>query len=232
MSEQERIELILKLESRIRDLELENEELQISEGLFRLFAENTPDMVYSFDPITYRFFYISPSFQAKTGYDIREVLADPLTFIPKILYPEDVGRMFNEYRACMQSPPEKAQEPFEYRLKCRDDNVIWINELRFLQYTPEGRVVRMNGIARDITERKRADREREKLVNELQEALSKVKTLSGFLPICSNCKKIRDDSGYWQQVESYIRDHSEAEFSHGICPECARKLYPGIFDDE
>jgi len=64
-----------------------------------------------------------------------------------------------------------------------------------------------------------------KTVETLQDALKKVKLLSGFLPICASCKKIRDDKGYWNQIESYIRDHSEADFSHGICPECARKLY-------
>jgi len=69
-------------------------------------------------------------------------------------------------------------------------------------------------------------KERERLIAKLREALSKVKLLSGFLPICASCKKIRDDKGYWQQIEAYIRDHSEAEFSHGICPECAKQLYP------
>jgi sensor domain CHASE-containing protein len=68
-------------------------------------------------------------------------------------------------------------------------------------------------------------KEREKLIAELQEALSRVKVLSGMLPICSSCKKIRDDKGYWNQIESYIRAHSDAEFSHGICPECTKKLY-------
>jgi AmiR/NasT family two-component response regulator len=61
---------------------------------------------------------------------------------------------------------------------------------------------------------------------ELQDALAQVKILSGLLPICASCKKIRDDEGYWHQVEVYIRDHSEARFSHGICPDCARALYP------
>lgn len=63
---------------------------------------------------------------------------------------------------------------------------------------------------------------------ELRSALAKVKKLSGFLPICAHCKKIRDDAGYWKQIEEFIRDHTEAEFSHGICPECASKLYPDI----
>ena len=63
----------------------------------------------------------------------------------------------------------------------------------------------------------------------VEEALAKVKKLSGLLPICSHCKKIRDDKGYWNQIEAYIRDHSEADFSHSICPECAKKLYPEFY---
>ncbi|KAF0143307.1 MAG: methylase of chemotaxis methyl-accepting protein [Nitrospirae bacterium] len=75
----------------------------------------------------------------------------------------------------------------------------------------------------DITERKKSEEEREKLILELKEALAKVKQLSGLLPICASCKKIRDDKGYWNQIEVYIKKHSEAEFTHGLCPECAKK---------
>lgn len=67
---------------------------------------------------------------------------------------------------------------------------------------------------------------------ELQAALAQVKTLRGLLPICANCKKIRNDEGYWQDVAVYIQAHSEAEFTHGICPECARKLYPEFYNDD
>lgn len=73
------------------------------------------------------------------------------------------------------------------------------------------------------------EKERENLILELTEALSEVKKLSGMLPICASCKKIRDDKGYWNQIESYIGDHSEAEFSHGICPDCAKTLYPEFY---
>ena len=76
------------------------------------------------------------------------------------------------------------------------------------------------------------DQERERRVTELQEAVAHVKTLRGLIPICMNCKKIRDDEGYWHQLEVYIRDHSEAEFSHGMCSECARKMYPDYFGDK
>ena len=84
------------------------------------------------------------------------------------------------------------------------------------------------GLINEILEHKRMEEEREKLVAELQKALSDVKTLQGFIPICSYCKKIRDDEGYWNQIESYIRDRSNAEFSHSICPECAQKIFPDM----
>ncbi len=82
----------------------------------------------------------------------------------------------------------------------------------------------------DITERKRVEEERNRLISELQNAVSQIKTLSGLLPICASCKKIRDDKGYWQQIEHYVREHSNAEFTHSICPACARVLYPEIAD--
>ncbi len=81
----------------------------------------------------------------------------------------------------------------------------------------------------DITRRKQAEEERERLILDHMDALSKIKTLSGMLPICSSCKKIRDDEGYWTQIETYINEHSEAEFSHGLCPECASKIYPEYY---
>ena len=80
--------------------------------------------------------------------------------------------------------------------------------------------------AQVFIERKRALEDRERLILQLQKALTEVKQLSGLLPICASCKKIRDDKGYWNQIESYIRDHSGVEFSHGICPDCMKKLYP------
>jgi len=77
----------------------------------------------------------------------------------------------------------------------------------------------------------RMEQERQKLVGDLQEALARVKLLSGLLPICAGCKNIRDEEGYWHQVEAFIRDHSEADFSHSVCPRCARTLYPDYFGE-
>ncbi len=92
----------------------------------------------------------------------------------------------------------------------------------------DGKIRALAIFAKDITETKQAE---EKLLEErdkLQAALAKVKKLSGMLPICSSCKKIRDDKGYWNQIENYIRKHSDAQFSHGICPPCAEELYREI----
>ncbi len=87
-------------------------------------------------------------------------------------------------------------------------------------------------LRQEIAERRRAEQEREKLIEELQDALNSIKTLKGLIPICASCKKIRSDEGYWQQIEEYIRDHSDAEFSHGLCPDCARKLYPAYYPED
>jgi len=84
------------------------------------------------------------------------------------------------------------------------------------------------GLRKEITERIQAEEERNRLVLDLKKTLSEVKTLRGFLPICSHCKKIRDDNGYWKQIEAYIQEHSHAEFSHSICQECAKKYYPDM----
>ena len=81
-------------------------------------------------------------------------------------------------------------------------------------------------IRRRIRERDLAELERTKTIVQLQEALAQVKTLKGIVPICSHCKKIRDDAGYWQQVDSYVRQHTEAEFSHSLCPSCIEVVYP------
>jgi hypothetical protein len=85
------------------------------------------------------------------------------------------------------------------------------------------------GVARDITERKRAEEERERLVAELQAAQTEVRTLRGFLPICSYCKSIRDDENYWHAVDAYLSAHTNTKFSHGICPNCfARMVEPQL----
>lgn len=91
-----------------------------------------------------------------------------------------------------------------------------------------GRLIGYANFSRDVTDAIRFAEERDRLIERLQEAVGSVKTLSGLLPICSYCKKIRDDRGQWSQIETYIRKRSEAEFTHSICPECVRKELDGL----
>jgi hypothetical protein len=118
------------------------------------------------------------------------------------------------------------QKQIEQELKRHRDDLEGIVRERTYELETSNR--KLN---EEILERKKAEEEKAQLIDELQNALTEVKKLSGMLPICSSCKKIRDDRGYWTQIESYIKKHSEAEFSHSICPECAKKLYPTFYKD-
>ena len=115
----------------------------------------------------------------------------------------------------------------------RDGSTVWVRCRGVAIRDETGKPVRMLGAHTDLTQLKRTEEAlKQKTIileetnKKLKGALIQIKTLRGLLPICANCKKIRDDKGYWTQMESYISDHSEAEFSHSICPDCARKLYP------
>jgi PAS domain S-box-containing protein len=106
------------------------------------------------------------------------------------------------------------------------DQVIWFGTWLVPLLDDTGQVTAVMGVSRDVTNRKWLEEDKQKLLVKLQEALSQVKTLGGLIPICSACKKIRDDKGYWQQVEHYIQTHTDATFTHGVCPDCIPKLYP------
>ncbi|MBW1781922.1 MAG: hypothetical protein JRL30_14420 [Deltaproteobacteria bacterium] len=111
------------------------------------------------------------------------------------------------------------------RDKLNDQNVELMKKTASLR-------VANDRLGAEITERKRAEEALKELLSSLQKAMEEIKTLRGFVPICANCKKIRDDKGYWEQVETYVSKHTEAQFSHSICPECMRKLYPEFCEDE
>ena len=116
-------------------------------------------------------------------------------------------------RERMQEQVQKAYSELEVRVQERTADLARVND----------------ELNRDIELRKKMAEEREVMVKKMMEALAEVKTLSGLLPMCSNCKSIRDDRGYWKRIEAYISEHSDAEFSHGLCPKCASELYPDIF---
>jgi hypothetical protein len=105
----------------------------------------------------------------------------------------------------------------------------WVQTDKIPYRDKEERIIGIIGFAIDITERKQAEEALEEEHGRLQKALDEVRTLRGIVPICSNCKKVRDDRGFWNQVEKYVSDHTEAKFSHGICPDCVKELYPELY---
>jgi two-component system, cell cycle sensor histidine kinase and response regulator CckA len=117
-------------------------------------------------------------------------------------------------------------ERFETLRRCKDGRNIDVSLTVSPIRDAGGRIVGASTIARDITQSKQQEAERLKLIEELRQAVAQVQTLSGLLPICAWCKKIRDDSGYWQQVETYIKLHTHVDFTHSICPDCRKQVYP------
>jgi len=132
-------------------------------------------------------------------------------------------RLHAGLRGCIERVFETGQPTAVESHIVTDRESWWVT--RFVPVRKDGRVISVVAIGTEITARKLAENERERLIGELREALLKVKTLSGLLPICASCKNVRDDHGYWRRIESYISERSEAEFSHGLCPSCAKELH-------
>ncbi len=131
-------------------------------------------------------------------------------------------RAFQDYREGKTKYYE-----LEYQVKDKNGEWIWLWEKGLIsEYDGAGNPLKMIGTHRDITKQKKAEKKRNELIEELQKALGEIKTLRGILPLCSFCKKIRDDKGYWEQVDVYIHKYSGADISHSICPECLKKNYP------
>lgn len=146
-----------------------------------------------------------------------------------MIHPEDRGMVEQAVSGLLSGRPA---HPLEHRIIRRDGTEAWVRDTMVSHKDAGGRLMRYDGLVENITERKRAEEEKARVIAELKKALAKVKMLAGLLPICASCKKVRDDKGYWQQIELYIRDHSEAEFSHGLCPDCIKKLYPDLYNNK
>ncbi len=142
-----------------------------------------------------------------------------LLIVPESLY-QETNELWQKLRR------GEPVEPLDTTRERKDGKPINVCVTMSVIRDGQGRVLGASSIAYDITERKKIEDERIDLIAHLNETLSKVKTLSGLLPICASCKKIRDDHGYWQKLETFVREHSGAEFSHSICPDCMQVLYP------
>lgn len=196
-----------------------SEPLQELQDQFRLMVENSHDIL-TIRNADGRIRYTSPSFHRILGYKQEEVIGSTAF---ELIHPEDRETVLTALNEFVKNPG--ARDSLQYR--ARHANGSWVS-LEVVAYNmlddPAVRGVVING--RDISERKQAEAGKDQLIEDLQRTLSSAKTLTGVLPICASCKKIKDENGNWQQIEAYIRERSKVEFSHGMCPECARLWFP------
>ena len=153
---------------------------------------------------------LNPAWERTFGYTLKELTSRP--FI-EFVHPDDRERTLKQNAAVRAGGQALS---FENRYVCKDGSYRWLR----WNAAPDSYGSVIYSVARDITASKQAEEEREQLVTELQRALTEVRTLREILPICSYCKKVRDDENYWHTVESYISQHTATRFSHGICPSC------------
>jgi PAS domain S-box-containing protein len=187
------------------------------------------DGVWDWNPVTNEVFF-SKRWKEMLGF-AEDELPNDISEWDKRLHPDDRDAVYAELMSHLNE--DKAFYRSEYRLRCKDGSYKWVlGRGRTVGWAEDGRPLRVVGTHTDVTSRRETDAESLRLPNDLREALDKIKKLSGLLPICVSCKKIRDDVGHWSRIEDFLRDHSGVEFSHCICPECAGKLYPEFFNDE
>lgn len=202
-----------------RDIEANREK-------FRNLAEITSDWIWEVD-ISGVYTYASPVVYDLLGYHPEEVVGKrPFDFMPE----DEAKRLENIYQQALTEG--KAFRNIENINLHKNGSRVTLETSGVPVFDYRGMVIGFRGIDRNISSRKHTEKRLLEESKKLKQALNKVKHLSGMLPICASCKRIRDDKGYWNQIEAYITNHSEAEFSHGICPACARKLYPELYPEE
>jgi PAS domain S-box-containing protein len=213
--------ILLAIED-ITDRKRAEEELKASETRYRRLFETAQDGILILDAGTGLINDVNPFLMDMLGYTRGE-------FLGKRLW--EIGA-FKDIEASIAAFKELQRKGYvryeDLPLKTRDGQEIAVEFVSNLYLVNHHKVIQCN--IRNITDRKKVEEERERLILKLKDALAKVKTLSGLLPICASCKKIRNDEGYWEQIETYVRDRSEADFTHGICPDCAKRLYPKLHE--
>lgn len=156
------------------------------------------------------FQHLNPAWERTLGYSIAELQSRPMI---EFVHPDDRERTLAQNREVRAGGHAVH---FENRYRCADGSYKWLVWNAIADVDKQT----IYSVARDITRRKAAEEERDRLVVELQAALAEVRTLQAILPVCSYCKKVRDDENYWHSVEGYIQTHTDTQFSHGICPSC------------
>jgi PAS domain S-box-containing protein len=202
------------------------------EAFFEFLQEGSLDGLWYWDLEAPLNEWMSPRFWTVLGYDPaeRKHLSSEWQ---DIVYSDDLKVMLDNFRSHCQDPSHPYDQVVRFRHK--DGSTVWVRCRGIAIRDESGRPVRMLGAHTDLTKQKRVEAELLEKTAELVEvngklsaALESIQTLKGLIPICSHCKNIRDDGGYWEKVEAYLAKHSKASFSHSICPDCMQKHYPDL----
>jgi PAS domain S-box-containing protein len=165
---------------------------------------------------------INPAWERTLGFSLEELQS---TRMFDFVHPDDRARTLEQNRKVRAG--EQALG-FENRYRCKDGTYRWL----LWNSTADHEHELIYAVARDVTARKQAEDERERLLRELQAALAEVTELQRILPICMYCKSVRNDENYWQTVETYLTEHPQISLSHGICPTCHEKVLGAWLDDK
>lgn len=215
-----------QLQQEVSERVVIEEDLLKSEEKFRDLYENAPNAYFSVgtDSIIRS---CNRRAEGLVGYTKRELIGRPIFE----LYADTVDGSAKAKEVFKKFIGGESVNDVEIQMKRSDNSEVWVSLSVNPMLDREGNIIESRSMIVDITDRRRVEEERDRLIRELINALAEVKKLSGLLPICSNCKKIRDDEGYWKQIEQFISERSDAEFTHGICPDCAEKLYSDFSKD-
>ena len=200
--------------------ELNNElvKLRKSEKHYRMLMDESMDPTFSFYADgTYR--YVNHAFAKGVGKTSDEIIGRKIW---DVFEKDEAEKRFAIVKKVFS---EGKPEEIEVRVPQSTGDTFYLTTVKPI-LNDWGEVETVICTSKNITKRKLAEDALKKERDKLMKALKEIKTLSGLLPICASCKKIRDDKGYWNQMEGYIQQHSDAQFSHGMCPDCAKKMYP------
>jgi PAS domain S-box-containing protein len=199
----------------------------------KLIADNSQDVLWVLDIKRFSYLYVSPSIKHFRGFEPQEVIGRPIS---EMLSPDSYANAITHLRRHLDDHQEGKSNwlSMEVELNKKDGGTIW-GEVTTQFVKNESGEILIVGVTRDITKRKKLQTERDHLVEELRKSLEEQKRLNkenrvlrGLLPICAECKKIRDENGEWQDLELYIEQRSEAQFTHTLCPECMKLLWPEL----
>jgi PAS domain S-box-containing protein len=198
------------------------------ESRYRLLAENVSDVIWTLDLETQRFTFVSPSVLRLRGLTVEEAMAEPMQ---DSLTPESfakAGALIVQHLAggefATLDRPQSITDVFDQ--PCRDGTIKHVEITVSLLHDEGGGVRELLGVSRDVTERVKGEAKQREYLAQLETALAEVRRLEGLIPICAHCKSVRDDTGYWSAVETYLEERAGAHFTHGICPTCLERYYP------